>query len=280
VASPGETLSVKATPLRAPDNHEQVADSDAGIHVADGHAAASDPVTLENLPHGWTCERESNRDKRSAESPASATFVLRTAAACEGDIESLELRVGGADPPRRVTAQVLIASAALVREAEQADETDGEIAVLPAAELSGQAGLQFRGNGQLTFALQQPISGNYALWLRARWTPDSSTSMTLAWDGRKPRQLRATAMIGFTDWEDPARAHTKMFAHFGEQYGHWSWYRIPDVALTSATRQLTLTAEAGACFDALLLLPQLPAVDRAAMNLFQNWNYSPWLNPL
>jgi len=29
----------------------------------------------------------------------------------------------------------------------------------------------------------------------------------------------------------------------------------------------------------MLLLSQDPATDRAAMNLFQNWNYAPWQNP-
>jgi hypothetical protein len=71
-----------------------------------------------------------------------------------------------------------------------------------------------------------------------------------------------------------------MFAHFGEQYGHWSWYRVPDVLLTRATRRLTLGAGAGACLDALVLLPQDPEMDRAAMNLFQNWNFAPWRNPM
>ena len=52
------------------------------------------------------------------------------------------------------------------------------------------------------------------------------------------------------------------------------------VTLATSTHRLTLGASAGACFDAVLLLPQKPAVDRAAMNLLQNWNYSPWHNPL
>ena len=30
----------------------------------------------------------------------------------------------------------------------------------------------------------------------------------------------------------------------------------------------------GTSIDALVLLEQTPAMDRAAMNLFQNWNYS------
>jgi hypothetical protein len=87
-------------------------------------------------------------------------------------------------------------------------------------------------------------------------------------------------MIGFSDWTDPHAAHTKMFAHFGEAFGHWSWYRIPDVRLAAGKHRLTLGAEAGARFDALLLLPQNDVMDRAAMNMFQNWNFAPWESPL
>jgi hypothetical protein len=71
-----------------------------------------------------------------------------------------------------------------------------------------------------------------------------------------------------------------MFAFFGEQFAHWSWYRIPDLELGQGTHRLTLSAEAGAQFDVLVLLPQNPTMDRAAMNLFQNWNFAPWQNPL
>jgi hypothetical protein len=103
--------------------------------------------------------------------------------------------------------------------------------------------------------------------------------MTLQIDEARPRSFRATAMIGFTDWTDPRRAHTKMFAHFGEQYGCWSWYRLPDVQLTAGRHRLAVAAGSGASLDALLLLPQNARVDRAAMNLLQNWNYAPWDNP-
>ncbi|MGD8241065.1 MAG: hypothetical protein PVH68_21105, partial [Armatimonadota bacterium] len=61
---------------------------------------------------------------------------------------------------------------------------------------------------------------------------------------------------------------------------HWSWYRIPDVQLASGEHRLLLSAGKGAHFDALVLLPQTDVMDRAAMNLFQNWNYAPWRNPL
>jgi hypothetical protein len=64
-----------------------------------------------------------------------------------------------------------------------------------------------------------------------------------------------------------------MFAHYGEAYGHWSWYRIGDIDLTAGRHRLTLVARDGARFDALVLLPATPPYDRAAMNLFQNWNF-------
>ncbi len=155
---------------------------------------------------------------------------------------------------------------------------DAEISVLP--EASGAQIVAFNGNGELRFSLAANQDGNYALWLRARWEAGSSTNMTLQVDETEVRKLRAQAMIGFTDWTDPRRAHTKMFAHFGEQYAHWSWYRVPDIALKAGKHQLTLGATAGAQFDALLILPQNPVMDRAAMNLFQNWNYAPWDNPM
>ena len=52
--------------------------------------------------------------------------------------------------------------------------------------------------------------------------------------------LSAAAMIGFTNWDDPRRAHTKMFAHFVEAYGHWSWYRIGDIDLTAGPHVIGL----------------------------------------
>ncbi|GAG49160.1 unnamed protein product, partial [marine sediment metagenome] len=93
-----------------------------------------------------------------------------------------------------------------------------------------------------------------------------------------PRALRATAMIGFSDWTSTRGAHTKKFHHFGDQDTYW--YRIPEVALEPGEHSLTLGARKGASLDAVVLLPQNAAMDRAAMNLFQNWNYAPWQNPL
>jgi hypothetical protein len=178
-----------------------------------------------------------------------------------------------------IPAQVLVADAALVREAERADQTMDKISPENLPESSGARVMTFSGSGKLGFDIYARDSGTYALWLRARWEPQSSTHMTLKLNGDKSRDLRAAAMIGFTDWTDSERAHTKMFAHYGEQYSHWSWYRIPDVHLTEGKHHLILGADAGACFDVIVLLPQIPAIDRAAMNLFQNWNYAPWHQP-
>ena len=196
-----------------------------------------------------------------------------------GDLLPVEVTLTEAGATRRVQARLLVVDAPLVREAERADQRTGEAKAIELAEASGARVVEHSGDGALSFDLTAPREGKYALWLRARWAKGSSTAMTLTLDQGKPRDLRAMAMIGFTDWTDPRRAHTKMFAHYGAQFTHWSWYRIPDVALTKGKHRLTLAAGAGAAFDALLLLPQNPEMDRAAMNLFQNWNYAPWQNP-
>ena len=195
-----------------------------------------------------------------------------------GEIHGFNVVVRGDEYERRLRAQVLVAGAALVREAECADQAVGKVGPIDLPEASGARVMVFTGSGELGFDLKAPQQGEYALWLRSRWKPGSSTHLTLRLGGGEARRLSAMGMIGFTDWANPSRAHTKMFAHFGEQYGHWSWYRIPEVRLRAGQHRLTLGASQGACFDALILLPQSAAMDRAAMNLFQNWNYAPWEN--
>jgi hypothetical protein len=190
---------------------------------------------------------------------------------------SLAVVVGQGDGQRRVPVQVLVAEAPLVREAERADEISGAARVREVAELSGARGVEFTGRGRLATDLAAPRGGTHALWLRARWEPDGDSSLSLAVDGASPRPLRVTRMIGFEDWTNPGRAHTKRF--HTEQHDHWAWYRIPDVCLTPGRHRLTLSAGQGTWLDALALLPQDHASDRAAMNLFQNWNFAPWHNP-
>ena len=181
---------------------------------------------------------------------------------------------------RRVPAQILVTESPMAAEAENAAEIAGAVAAVDLPEASGGKVASFTGNGSLTFDMEAEQGGKYALWLRARWDSGADTSMMLQLDGTEERRLRPQAMIGFTNWTNPNQAHTKMFAHFGEQYGHWSWYRVPDVDIEAGKHQLQISARAGAEFDALILLPQNPVMDRAAMNLFQNWNYEPWDNPM
>lgn len=237
-------------------------------------------VWLEGLPDSWTC----TPDRAAVALPeagtlARAEFAVQTGTARTGDIRAFTVVVSQGENCRRVPAQVLVADVPLVREAEQADQLSGAMDLRRLGELSGGGGVEFEGDGTLAFDFTAPREGGYALWLRARWAPESSTRMVLAVDGGKPREVRASAMIGFSDWTDPREAHTKMFAHFGQQYGQWAWYRIPEVALGPGKHRLAIAASKGACLDTLVVLPQNDAMDRAAMNLFHNWNFGPWENP-
>ncbi len=238
-------------------------------------------VSLQGLPKGWSASPETESlDASESGRPSNVEFLVRAREAKEGAIHAFEVLVRQQDHTRRIPVQVLIADAPLVSEAERTSERSGDVRQLTESELSGAGGVQFAGEGQLGFELDVPRDGSDALWLRARWESDDSRSMWLALDGKTVRRFSATAMIGFTDWTNPRYAHTKMFAHFGEQYAHWSWYRLPDVQLPSGKHKLTLGADNGACFDAILLLPQTAEMDRASMNVLQNWNYAPWYNPL
>lgn len=262
VARPGQELRLK---IRL-----------SGRRYVDGEAA------LDEAPRGWITRR-SRATFRPGERPDEAVAELAVrpdVRSVDGDVAGLSvvLRSGGVE--RRIPVQILLAETVLTREAEAADQKTGNVKLIERPELSGAAGVDFDGDGRLAFDTDVGQEGVYALWLRARWKPQSSTGMTLQIDEVRPRSFSAMAMIGFTDWTDPRRAHTKMFAHFGEQYGHWSWYRLPDVQLSAGRHRLTVAAGDGASLDALLLLPQNARVDRAAMNLLQNWNYAPWDNPL
>mgnify|MGYP001252837513 CR=1 FL=1 len=262
IVPPGEALPLRVTLSgRLPGGAPPKADR-AGL------------VTLDRLPRGWSVQAVPGTD------PAVAGFAVQPGEVREGDVATLDVRIAEADTERRVPLTVLCAEAPLAAEAEAATRLAGAAAVTGLPEASGAQVVTFSGDGQLTFAVDAARAGRHALWLRARWDQDSSTAMELRLDGAPARALRATAMIGFSDWTEPSRAHTKMFAHYGEDFAHWSWYRVPGIDLAAGAHELTLAARKGAQLDAVLLLPQNEAVDRAAMNLFMNWNYAPWRNPL
>lgn len=248
---------------------------DVPLTVTTGGRECSGEIFLDGLPDGWTVTPERQSLTRAASAPPNQTeFVLRPVATAPVDPVGLDIVLYEGDRVRPVPIQVLVAPSALACEAEQAASIDGAATAEDSEEDSQGRIVVCRGKTQLAFNALAVERGAHALWLRARWTPGSSTQMELIIDGGRPRVLSATAMIGFTDWENPRRAHTKMFAHFGEAFGHWSWYRIGDIDLDAGPHRLVLTAGDGACLDALVLLPATPPCDRAAMNLFQNWNYS------
>jgi hypothetical protein len=229
-------------------------------------------VSIEGLPDRPV------RITRAGES-ATVSFVMPAAGLKPGDIRWFDVVLREGNRERRVPVQLLAADAALVAEAESANELSGAVSRTRQPGASGGAVAAFSGAGTLEFRCAAPKNGNYAMWLRARWQPGGGASMKLGVDGAAPRALHVRALIGLSDWTDPSAAQTKMYAYYGEQYAHWAWYRIPDVELSAGAHQLSLGAGAGAEFDALLILPQTDVMDRAAMNLFQNWNYAPWENP-
>ncbi len=238
-------------------------------------------VSLEGLPEDWGAEPGRQRVAvTSAEQPASVQFTVSVPEVAEGQIHAFEVVVRDGASERRVPAEALVADAPLVREAERADEISGEAAAAEVAELSRAEGVTFTGDGSLAFDFSAPVAGKHALWLRARWQPGSRTSMTLRLDEGDTRQLRIHRMIGFYEWTNPERAYTKGFVHYPRQGECWAWYRVLDWDLATGEHRLTLGAGAGAQFDAVVLLPQNAVMDRAANNLFTNWNYGPWNNPL
>ena len=254
-------------------------DGDADLAVTLQGRSFDGEVALEGVPPGWLENSDPQRVvAREDRGAATATFRLKAAGAAPTDIRSFDVVVREGGGERRVPAQALVAESPLVREAEAADDVTGEVAPTDRPDASGGRVMTFGGKGALEFAFSARKGGTHALWLRANWPPsDHDVKLTLSLDDAEPRSLKVTPMTGFTDWTDPAGAHTKMFLAFAR--GDAYWYRIPDVELTSGDRRLTLGAEEGAAFDALVLLPQDAVMDRAAMNLFQNWNFAPWQNP-
>jgi hypothetical protein len=233
------------------------------------------PVMLENIPSYWEVEGGA-----PGLPPASSyEFTVKPDGTAEGDIHSFEVAIHEGDDIRDIPVQVLIADAPLVCEAEQADKVTGEVLPVIVNEASGAKVMRFEGHGALSFDCTTGREAKYALWMLARCDADSSVALNLTIDGRM-RALSLRVTDGGHDWSDTVHAHTKRFRHYDEQHIHWKWYRIPDVQLSSGEHRLVLSAKGGAHLDALMLLPQTDVMDRAAMNLFQNYNYAPWRNPM
>jgi hypothetical protein len=232
-------------------------------------------LRVQGLPAGWACEPpQQGIDVQGPDSPASVEMTLRAPKDAAGRIEAFDVVLRDGESVRRVPAEVLATGAALVREAEAADASDGAAEIDDVVDASGRRVVRFADKGELAFEFQTSQTGTRALWLRARWEPGSPAAFRIMLDDGNPRDVRAHRMIGFSDWTDSRRAYTKGFLHFPREYEHWAWYRVPDVDVPAGKHRLVLQAGQGTSIDALVLLDQTPAMDRAGMNLFQNWNYS------
>jgi len=143
-------------------------------------------VSLENLPEGWG----SDPMKRSVElsNPDETTttrFILQTSQIRDGEIRTFDIMIQEGGRRRIIPAQVLVADAALVREAERADQATDKVSPVNLPEASGTRVMTFSGSGKLGFNIHARNSGTYALWLRARWEQQSSTRITLKVDEGK-----------------------------------------------------------------------------------------------
>lgn len=232
-------------------------------------------VTLEGLPAGWVAEEAV--PVRAAGEPVTVSLPV-TVRGEAGEIVPFEVVVRAGEYERRVPAQVLIADAALVAEAEAAT-LDGDAAIVEAPEESGGARMDLAGDATLSFAAASRAGGRHALWLRMRAGEGASTRVTIGVNGEQ-REVRLSPMIGFSDWDSPDSASTKLFAHYGEQRRFLAWYRVPDLDLPAGPSTITIAGHAGQTLDAALVLPQTEAVDRAAMNLLMTWNFAPAPLPL
>ncbi len=233
-------------------------------------------VTLEGLPDGWLAGPASQAARGGGEA-TTVSFSLRPDGP-QGLIAPFEVVLRDGARERRIPAQVLLADAALVAEAE-ATELSGGARPVEEQTNSGLAHAEVGEAGTLAFTAQPTQPGTHALWLRMKLSEGGATRFSLRVDGEE-REVRALGMIGFSDWTSPTNAATKIFAHYGEMYGHWLWWRLPEIELPAGAHRVEIVAGAGQSFDAVALLPQTQEVDRAAMNLLHTWSFAPWLLPM
>jgi|LSQX01.1.fsa_nt_gb hypothetical protein len=255
VARPGEELAVEVT--------------------LEGRAFSGE-VALEGLPEGWLAGPAS-AEVTGDGTPTTASFTL-TAAGAEGETVPFEVVVREDERERRLQAQVLVVSAAAVVEAEQVELSGGAEVTAEPAE-SGGAYVSCPAEGAIAFTAETAAGGKHALWVRLRVDSGGSSRIHLR-VGDEDREVRINPMIGFSDWESADRASSKVFAHYGEERDHWSWWRVPDIELARGAQTVEIACGAGQSVDALMLLPQTQEVDRAAMNLLHTWNFAPWLLPM
>jgi len=241
----------------------------------------SGEVLLAGLPTGWTAMPA----KRSARVPdpaaaARVDFSIRVPNEPEGTVRWFEVVLRDGDRERRIPVQVLVASAALVSEAESGSAS-GQVTVQNQPQLSSAQAARFEGPGELAYDVVAPRDGTYALWFRGRWDDGASSRLSVRLDDGATRSLSANNVGGFDRWDNPRAADGKVFIHYGEFFSFWQWFRVGEMSLSAGQHRLVISQEGpGGELDCLALLPQTAELDRAANNLFQNWLFKPWEPPM
>lgn len=193
----------------------------------------------------------------------------------EGTITPFEVIIEEPDrKPRREQGLILSARTAGIIEAEAAVIQKGRIQHREAPDLSGGGYVKVLDDGTLAFMAQAPVAGRYALWLHARWESEAEPRLRITAGDQPAREL--TPSYRPCGWQSADQANTKMYKHYDLYTRHWGWYRIGDILLETGEQRLRLDLEKGADLDVAVIVPQTDAVDRAMMNLTQNWNYAPW----
>jgi len=239
-------------------------------------------LAVEGIPAGWDCDRPLKAvTLGDAKDRVEIAFRVRAAGARTGELHALSVVLRqGETIRRRLPVQVLIAENALAREAEAADALPADATAVEDTAVSGGKAVAFRGKSGIEFHLDTPKAETYALWVRARWSPKSRKALYAWMDGETPRRrLAAFKPVAPSTWASANVAHTKTFSHFGEQFVHWTWYRVPGFKLKSGSHRLYVGTEKDGFLDAIMLLPQNDKVDCSATRLLQNWNFAPWRNP-
>ncbi|MBC8443343.1 LamG domain-containing protein, partial [PVC group bacterium] len=180
-------------------------------------------VCLERLPAGWQCTPKRRTVKVDDPArPVTVDLALEPGPSAVGTIHCVDVVVRSRETERRIPAQILVAAAPLVRDAQDAEEVLDGATPMDVLELSGGRCIAFKGEGAVAFDLDAPTAGKYALWLHARWDVGSaaiqpastgvvppahvSAPLSLRIDDASPRTLLPYGMRGFRNWTGPGYA--------------------------------------------------------------------------
>ncbi len=241
-------------------------------------------VRIEGLPENWVTTPDSIGVEKEDGDSADINFKLCIPDVPEGRIMPYECLIegDGREGVRRETGVILTSRSALVAETGPHTDIRGDVEVCKAPDLSGGHKVVFNGRGAANFHLKTISAGTYAAWLRIRWQPLQVNAFSLVLDDEPERMLRTC--LKPSEWKESEMAYSKMTKNEKDESKvstpHWGWYRVTGLHLDEGIDHLlSFRADKGTELDALIVVTQKQEVDRAMMNLTQNWNYAPWESP-